>query len=286
MPGVRAVPALVVPQVWAAWQASDSQRISSSGAMSAAAESAHGARRAGIPAAYPSVNSTARPSRSRSGARRAAVRGRRAERGPGHLRHAAAPARRPANMRRRQRVQVGLAGQPGIERLELPGRRRAASSRRRRRGLEAIRDLAAQQVRPGRAGAHPAGPASALASRSSAAPGAPAWCLGLARPPAPGRPGAPDRGSAPPPAPGTRPPPRSRRVAAPGPPTAQARRRVLVGPRGGLGAVPGAPIRIELRIGHLRQRAVRLPAFARRRRPVDGRAHQRMPEPHPAPISS
>ncbi len=53
---------------------------------------------------------------------------------------------------------------------------------------------------------------------------------------------------------------------------------LLVRPLSGVRAVPGTAIRFETGVGHLRQRCVRAPALALRRRPIDGRPHQRMPE--------
>ena len=55
---------------------------------------------------------------------------------------------------------------------------------------------------------------------------------------------------------------------------------VLVGPRGGLGPVPGAAIGIDLRISDIRQCAVHRMPFLGRRRPVGRRAHQRMTKPY------
>jgi hypothetical protein len=55
---------------------------------------------------------------------------------------------------------------------------------------------------------------------------------------------------------------------------------VLVGPRGGVGAVPGAAIGIDVGVGRLGQRSVRAAAIRRRRRPIDRRAHQRMSKAH------
>ena len=46
--------------------------------------------------------------------------------------------------------------------------------------------------------------------------------------------------------------------------------------------MPGAAVRIELRIGHVRQRAVRVLSLLQRRRPVCHRAHQRVTKPHPS----
>jgi hypothetical protein len=45
--------------------------------------------------------------------------------------------------------------------------------------------------------------------------------------------------------------------------------------------MPRATVGIELRISYVRQRQMRGPALLRRRRGVDGRADQRMAEPHP-----
>jgi hypothetical protein len=56
---------------------------------------------------------------------------------------------------------------------------------------------------------------------------------------------------------------------------------VLVGSGCGLGPVPCPAVRIGLRVGDLRQRAVHGLLLVKRRRPVGHRAHQRMPEPYP-----
>ncbi len=57
---------------------------------------------------------------------------------------------------------------------------------------------------------------------------------------------------------------------------------ILPGAGRGLSKVPGAPVRVDLRVGRLRQRAVRLPSPLGRCRPVDRRTHQRMAKAHPA----
>ncbi len=57
-------------------------------------------------------------------------------------------------------------------------------------------------------------------------------------------------------------------------------RDVLVGPGRRLGAMPGTAIGIDVRVGGLRQRLVHAAEVFRRRGPVDGRAHQRMPKPY------
>jgi len=56
---------------------------------------------------------------------------------------------------------------------------------------------------------------------------------------------------------------------------------ILVGPRRGLGPVPGTAIRVRLRIGGLRQGAVHQLPVAERGGLVGRRANQRMLEPHP-----
>ena len=56
---------------------------------------------------------------------------------------------------------------------------------------------------------------------------------------------------------------------------------VLVGPGRGMGSVPGATIGIDFRIGGLRQGAVKLLSLLERSRPVGRRAYERMTEPHP-----
>ena len=54
----------------------------------------------------------------------------------------------------------------------------------------------------------------------------------------------------------------------------------LVGRGRRLRAMPGAPVRVELRIGGVGQRGVQRVAFLRRRRAVRRRAHRRVAEPH------
>ena len=189
-----------------------------------------------------------------------------------------APAKRPTKSRP-QSVQIGLAGQPGVERLQAPGR-----VEQQRRGVAAqargVRDLPAQQVHPGageliqRPGLrHDQQPEAPCRARRPA-------CWPAPRP-ACVRPGAPDRRSAAPtlqerrgrrqPAAGLRP--------ARGP--LQLDRDLLIRPGGGLGPVPGPPIRIEPPDRSPPPAPRAPPAVRQRRRPVGRRAHQRMPEPHP-----
>jgi hypothetical protein len=62
----------------------------------------------------------------------------------------------------------------------------------------------------------------------------------------------------------------------------QLKRDILVCPGRGLGPVPCAPIRIDVGIDRLRQRAMRLLSVEKRCRPVRCGAHERMAESHPA----
>jgi hypothetical protein len=63
----------------------------------------------------------------------------------------------------------------------------------------------------------------------------------------------------------------------------QLSRHRFVGSCGRVGTMPGPAVRIDDRIGRVGQRPMRFPALGHRRRPVHGRAHQRMPEPDPRP---
>ena len=62
----------------------------------------------------------------------------------------------------------------------------------------------------------------------------------------------------------------------------QLRGHILVGPSRGMGPMPGASIGIQLRIGDLSQSPMHLLPLLRQRRPVDHRAHEGMPKPHPS----
>ncbi len=62
--------------------------------------------------------------------------------------------------------------------------------------------------------------------------------------------------------------------------TLQLRGGVLISAHHRLRAVPGTPVRIDLLVGDGGQRAVRPAPVGRCGRPVDRRAHQRVPEPH------
>ena len=178
-----------------------------------------------------------------------------------------------------ERLQVGLAGQPDVQRLELLGR--AEHERGRVTAMtRGERDLRAQQVaagtlqfiqRPGlchgqqaERGVKCASPVLGLrcgqrplraARRVERQPGGPLQ----------------ERGR------------RRETTAALGPACGLLKfgRNVLIRARRGLGPVPGPPVRIDSRVGGLGQRAVQLLPRLGRCRPVGRRAHQRMPEPHP-----
>ena len=123
-------------------------------------------------------------------------------------------------------------------------------------------------------------PASAVPSRASAAPGAPASCLACAAASArcARRAGSgvssvsplQERGRCGDAAAALRPAGGALELG----------RDVLVGPGRRLRAMPGTAIGIDVGVGGLRQRLVHAAAVLRRRGPVDGRAHQRMPKPH------
>ena len=176
--------------------------------------------------------------------------------GAGDLEHIAGACQMPGERGRAPRGQVGLAGQIQVQRLEPLGRLE------QQRGSVAAqardeRDLPAQQVHPARWNSS-SGPASAVASSSRALPNAPACMLACAAASdafgVPRRIGGQQhrslqerrgRGQ---PAAGLRPPGRP----------LQLRRDLLIRPGRGLGPVPGPPVRIGLRVGHLRQRRVQL----------------------------
>ena len=97
-------------------------------------------------AAYPSVKRVTSASRSSVGRARGGARGRRA-RGLGHLALVRAGAEAPGEHRRRERLEVGLAGHRGVQALEPPGR----LEQQRRRVAPAPageHDLRAQPLQP------------------------------------------------------------------------------------------------------------------------------------------
>ena len=240
----------------------------------------------GAPAACPSVISDGQAVQQQIGRRAAAPAARGADSAArGHLAADPPPVRQAAGEHRRvERVQVGLAREPGIERLEPLGR---LDQQQRGASLPAAggeRHLSAQQVdaglleliqRPGRRHGEQLG-------RRVERAGLETRLRGRQGPP---RPGGPGRPSARPRAARTPPPRPGRRGPGPGPLTAPAPRppphRVPAPPR----QVPGPPVRITVAVGHLGQRPVHRPPLLRRRRRVDRRPDQRMPEPHRPPIS-
>ena len=236
-------------------------------------------RSAGAAAAGPSVTSRAKPSSSRSRGRCGLFRRGEGLGGAGDLQHVAGARQAPGERRRHPRGQVGVAGQVPVERLEPLGR-----LQQQRRSVAAPargeRDVAAQQVHPGagelveRPGLRHGEQVQGLAERAG-------LHAGLRRG---------QRAFGPPGRIGGQRHRRSRNAAAAAsPPRACARpadrsssaATSSSGPGRGLGPVPGPPVRIGDRVGHLRQRRVHLLPVGERRRPVGRRAHQRMPEPHP-----
>ena len=175
----------------------------------------------GAPAACPSVTATVRPSSSRSAGmwRSGGARTRRL----GDLQRPAAGRQAAGGQRRAECVAVGLARQPGIERLEPSGGLDQEQVR-----VAAIagvdRQLGAQQLPPGRARAHPAArPApwpAAAAPLAAHRPGT--W---RAPRPAPAAPGGPGPASARRRARRRQPPLPGHRVRAPGRPSPPAQPR-------------------------------------------------------------
>ena len=209
-------PAIVVPQsVGPLPVAIQPHRSTSSAGMSALAKALAACRSAGAAAAGPSVTSSARPSSSRSAGRGGCARRGQGPGGAGDLQQVAGAGQMPGEHRRAPRVQIGLARQVEVERLQPPGRlqqqRRSVAAQAR-----GERDLPAQQVHPGalqliqrpglRRGQQVRGPCRTRRPAGWPAPR-----------PACARRGAPDRPSAPPRAPGTPRPRPARRGPAPGP---------------------------------------------------------------------
>ena len=253
----------------------------SSIARSSAAERLDRAQRNGAAAAYPSVNSTASPSSSRSRLARAPGAGRRTHGLRDLAAHGAvrAAARRTAPRTARRGRSRGRAARRAVR---AGGRPPAATGGPRCRDRPRSDDLRAQQVDPG-AGRPRRGAAAATAVRRPTPPRRrPRW-------PSPGRRRAtasiPRAGS------GVSADGRSRKAADGGQPagaSARVRRALELGgdrprrcpPRPGPGARPcGRRSRpgpsTSARAAWTSRRS------RRRRRPVDGRADERMPEPDP-----
>ena len=195
------------------------------------------------PRAYPSVSRSASASSRTSTARGGS--------GPGGAVRAASAASRtppgmsrsPAHIAAPERLQVRLARQLGVERLEPSGRAEQQPG-----GVAAAAlvqgDLPAQVAPPRRACSASSGPASTATSSPSAASSAPASRLARAAASSRSRPTGRGRVSASPRAPGTRPPRPAPRAPAPGRPSARAPRRPPHRARRGLRPVPGAAVRI------------------------------------------
>ena len=211
----------------------------------------------------PSVNRVASPSRSRSIGRGGSRRRRRGPRGLGHLAHAAPRAEPAGEERRRERLEVGLARERRVERLEplaassSSGGRVAAARCARTRSARAA-------ARAARAGARRAGPARRWRAARAPSSSAPASYFACAAASARCAAARRDRASARRRARGTRPRRRGRRAPGRGRPSARARRRP---PRR---ARPPRAARCQARrsgstlgIGRLGQRAVHLPALVR-----------------------
>ena len=231
----------------------------------------------GAAAERPSVKTSENPSSSRSDGR-GGPRGRPAERLARDVVQAGGASERAREQRRAPGVEVGLARELRVERLE---RLRGAQQQRRRVAAAAL-----ERTRPRRA----AGPGARAGARRAARPRP--WPAAAARrrtrpPPgwrrrrrARGPLGAPGRRSAPPLAGGR--PPRAARPprACARPPRARAR---APRPR----PVPRPPRRGARRdgrdrgpVGRLRQREMGRPALGRGRGAVDGGAHERVAERH------
>ena len=178
---------------------------------------------------------------------------------PGRPRAGRRPRPTPGEQRRQPGAQIGLARQLEVERLEPLGR-----LEQQRRGVAAQargeRDLPAQQVHPGALRTRPAARPPPWPAVRRALSNAPACRLARAAASARSarRSGSArqhhraleerrGRGQA---AAGLRPAGRALEFG----------RDLLVRPGRGLGPVPGPPVRVRHRIGHLRQRAVHLPA--------------------------
>ena len=121
MPSGQCVPALVIPQIVGGMAGHEEPAELVLEGQVTTPERSHGGLQGRRPGLIPvgdqdgqSVQQQVRRARLR--------RGRRAERGPGHLGQVGPAGQAPDEYGRRQRVQVGLAGQPDVKRPQLPGR--------------------------------------------------------------------------------------------------------------------------------------------------------------------
>ena len=235
----------------------------------------------GAAAARPSVNTQREAVEQQIGRRGGCARSGAARAARDDLEQAAGARQPPGEQRRAPRVEVGLAREPRVERLE----RVAAAQQQRRRVAAAARgerDLARAAARPGRAASSSSGPASRCGQQPERGVERAGLEVGLRRGQralgARGRVGASAR-------------PRARRnaAAAASPPRACARPAERSSSAATSSSGPAAACaRCQARRSgsssgsvDLGQRAVHAPALASRRRSVDRRAHERMAEPDP-----
>ena len=123
VPAGQRVPALVVPQMQGRRRLSATASAAPRPTDMPLPKAVSACRRIGTPAAYPSVKFARQAVEQQVGrARRVRRPRRRRRRGPPPATPPPGLARRPGEDRGGQRVQVGLAGQVGVERLEPPGR--------------------------------------------------------------------------------------------------------------------------------------------------------------------
>ncbi len=193
--------------------------------------------------------------------------------------HIRAGAQAPGEHRRRERLQVGLPGQRGVQRIEPPGRleqqrRRVAPALARERdlGAQPLQPRALELVdRPELGGGQQVGrgrrvgdvePGLGRGERARDAQAGIRGQLGGA---------LQERRGRRQPAPGLRPAGRALQFAG----------CVLVGPVGRTSAVPRPAVRVQPRVGRVGEGPVDLASLGRGRGPVGGRTDQRMPEPHP-----
>ena len=203
--------------------ASQSQRPASSSVASSARTSSSARVSVGAAAAYPSVNRSANAVEQDVDRTRRFGTGGRGARGLGRRHDAAGAAQVAGPDRGPERLQVRLAGQAGVERLEAPGRAEQQPSSVAAASL-LQRDLPAQVL-------HLGGPTGRRAARPRPRPAVPVPRRARRRrawpwpPPAGAGHGERVRASASPRAPGTRPPRPGPRAPGRGRPSARAPRR-------------------------------------------------------------
>ena len=258
--------------------ASQRQRPASSLVTSRARLSSSARVSSGAAAAYPCVNRSANASSRTSTARGRFGTGGRGARGLGRRHHAAGAAQVAGPDRGPERLQVRVAGQAGVERLQAPGRAEqqpssvaGASLHQRDQSAQVLHLGSRQRVERPSLDRDQQSQCRVKRAGGALGPGgreqAPGTASGSGRQHRRALQERGRRGQA------------SARLRAAGR-ALELGGDVLVGPGRGLGPVPGAAVGIDLRIGDLRQGAVDVLPLLQRRRPVGRRAHQRMPEPH------